>query len=85
MNDTLQLIKTWRDSLTTETYVSPSRAQDQLFELWGSVKESPAATMVEQWLTLSIERELFSGAELVDFLDELEAYLKLQHSPKPVS
>jgi hypothetical protein len=78
-------IRSWRDALRSETYLSPSRAQDHLFAIWGELKDTPAARMVEQWLTLSVERELFSGAELVEFLDELEAYLKLHHSSQPAA
>lgn len=85
MQNTLNEIQAWRDALKGETYLSPSRAQDRLFTLWGHVQDTPAAKMVEQWLTLTIERDLFSGAELVEFLDELEAYLKLHPSTQPVS
>lgn len=78
-------IGSWRDALRSETYLSPSRAQDHLFALWGELQDTPAARMVEQWLSLSIERELFSATELIEFLDELEAYLKLHHSSQPAA
>ena len=80
MEKTFEEIQAWRDDLRGTTYLSPSRAQDRLFGLWGHLRDTPAARMVEQWLTLTIERDLFSGAELIEFLDELEAYLKLHHS-----
>ena len=80
MQRLLDEIGTWRDSLRTETYLSPSRAQDRLFTLWGELRDTPGAAMVERWLTLTIERDLFSAVELIEFLDELEAYLKLHHS-----
>lgn len=85
MGTLLDEIQAWREALRTETYLSPSRAQDRLFVLWGALQETPAARMVERWLTLSIERDLFSAAELVEFLDELEAYLKLHHSSQPAA
>ena len=85
MENTLIEIQAWRESLKGETYLSPSRVQDRLFTLWGLVQDTPGVRMVEQWLTLTIERELFSGAELTEFLDELEAYLKLHPSTQPVS
>jgi len=85
MEHTYNEIEAWRESLRGETYISPSRAQDRLFSLWGALQETPAARLVEQWLTLSISRDLFSGAELIEFLDELEAYLKLHPSTAPVA
>jgi hypothetical protein len=80
MQRLLDEIDTWRETLRTETYLSPSRAQDRLFTLWGDLRDTPGAAMVERWLTLTIERDLFSTVELIEFLDELEAYLKLHHS-----
>ena len=85
MEKTFEEIQAWRDDLRGATYLSPSRAQDRLFALWGDLRDTPAARMVEQWLTLSIGRDLFSGAELTEFLDELEAYLKLHPSTQPVT
>ena len=85
METTFEEIKAWRDELREATYLSPSRAQDRLFTLWGTLNETPAARMVEQWLTLTIERDLFSAAELIEFLDELEAYLNLHPSTQPAS
>ena len=85
MEHTFSEIEAWRQSLRGETYISPSRAQDKLFTLWGNLQDTPAARLVEQWLTLSISRDLFSGAELIEFLDELEAYLKLHPSTSPVA
>ena len=85
MENTFEEIKAWRDELQGSTYLSPSRAQDRLFTLWGGLQHTPAARMVEQWLTLSIERDLFSGSELIEFLDELEAYLKLHPQTQPAS
>jgi hypothetical protein len=85
MDSTLEQIKAWRDDLRGATYLSPSRTQDRLFGLWGELRDTPAARMIEKWLTLSIERDLFSGAELIDFLDELEAYIKLHPSTQPAT
>jgi len=70
-----QLIEEWRSSAAQETVVSASAVQDRLFDLWRELRDSPAVTLVEQWLTLSLERQLFSGKELVEFLDEVEASL----------
>jgi hypothetical protein len=54
---------------------SSSRVQDRLFELWGEVRDTPAAKDVETWLTLTLSRELFAGDEIVDFLDAVIAGL----------
>lgn len=77
MQDALQQIDDFRLSLADQTYLSPSRVQTRLLDLWGELSHTPAAKLIEQWLSLTIERELFSGAELTEFLDELRAYLDL--------
>ena len=84
MGHAVEQIQEWRGALVGETYVSPSRVQGTLFDIWGEVRDTPAARMVEHWLTLTIERELFSAVELVEFLDELEAYIGLHAAPQPV-
>ena len=82
MTNARQLIEEWRTSAAEETVVSASAVQDRLFDLWGELRDSPAVTLVEQWLTLSLERQLFSGKELVEFLDELEASLLSPAAPE---
>ena len=77
MDDALNQISELRASLAGETYLSSSRVQNRLLDLWSELRDTPAAARVERWLTLSIERELFSTAELVEFLDELAAYVGL--------
>lgn len=47
-----------------ETSFGPGQLQDLLFELWGDLKDSPAQPEVERWLTLTIERHLFSAEEV---------------------
>jgi hypothetical protein len=70
-----QMIEAWRSEAANETVVSASAVQDRLFDLWGEVRDTPSATLVETWLSLTLERQLFSGEELVDFLDEVERSL----------
>lgn len=77
----LHQIDEWRQALAGETFVSPSRVQDPLFALWSELRDTPAARLVEKWLTLTIERELFSSVELIEFLDELTAYIGLHNAP----
>lgn len=68
---TLERITDWRLATADEAYVSASRVQDRLFDLWDEVS-GPARELVESWLSLTIERELFSGDELSFLLNELE-------------
>src|SRR3954447_5617228 len=67
-----QQIEEWRTEAVDTTVMSASAVQDRLFDLWGELRELPLVTQVEQWLSLTVERELFSGKELVEFLNELE-------------
>ena len=71
MDRARNLIEDWRTEASTQVVFSSSRVQDRLFELWGEVRDTPAAADVETWLTLTLSRELFAGEEIVDFLDEL--------------
>jgi hypothetical protein len=70
-----QQIEEWRAAAAEATVVSASAVQDRLFDLWGELRDTPSAGLVEQWLTLTVERELFSGKELLEFLDELDRTL----------
>jgi len=47
-----------------ETSFGPSQLQDLLFDLWGEMKDTPAQPEVERWLTLTVERHLFSADEV---------------------
>jgi hypothetical protein len=69
------MIEAWRSQAANETVVSASAVQDRLFDLWGEVRDTPSATLVETWLSLTLERQLFTGDELVEFLDAVERSL----------
>ena len=84
MQDALKHIEDFRQTLVGQTYLSPSRVQGPLLDLWSELQGTPSVGMVEQWLTLTVERELFSGAELTEFLDELTAYLDLHQNSSRV-
>jgi hypothetical protein len=75
MDRAQNLIEEWRTEASTQVVFSSSRIQDRLFELWGEVRDTPAAKDVETWLTLTLSRELFAGDEIVDFLDAVIAGL----------
>ena len=75
------LIEEWRTEASDQVVFSASRVQDRLFELWGEVRDVPVAKDVETWLTLTLSRELFSGEEIVDFLDEVSIGLDRAGAP----
>lgn len=75
MGNARKLLEDWRIEASTQAVFSSSRVQDRLFSLWGEVRDLPPAREVEAWLTLTLSRELFSGDEIVSFLDEVAAGL----------
>ena len=75
MEPARQQIEEWRSEAADATVVSASAVQNRLFDLWGELQDLPSVSQVEQWLSLTIERELFSGEELVGFLNDLERSL----------
>lgn len=79
--DTIErIIQDWRHAATSEAYFSASRVQSRLFDLYGEVVDQEAKRLVEMWLTLTVQRDLFSGSEIIELLDDLE--LRISH---PVS
>lgn len=64
-------ISSWRIDLEGATYEGASRVQDRLLSLWGELGD-PGTRLVEEWLTLTRHRSLFSADELRGLLDELE-------------
>ena len=73
--DALEHIHTWRKRLSDQTIVSASEVQNRLFDLYGELEPLPQLDLLKPWLSLTIQRELFSAAELEAFLDELSAEL----------
>jgi hypothetical protein len=67
----LERIHTWRKRLTDQTVVSASEVQDRLFDLYGDLQPLPQLEKLKPWLSLTIQRELFSAGELDQFLAEL--------------
>lgn len=70
-----ELVADWRTVTQPDTYSSSSRVQDRLFDLYAEVRDQPAGRLVESWLSLTIERDLFSSAEILDLLDQIQAQL----------
>ncbi len=63
----------WRARFAGAAVVSPSAVQELLFELYDDVKGDRREAAVTSWLTLTIQRELFSSAEVDELLGELLA------------
>jgi hypothetical protein len=64
-------VATWRAELSGQVSVSASGVQDRLLELWGQLPEGRSRTVVEQWLTETLERHLYVVADLERRLDDL--------------
>ena len=67
----LEHIHTWRQRLSDQTVVSATEVQNRLFDLYGDLQPFPELEKLKPWISLTIERELFSAAELDEFLSEL--------------
>ncbi|MEO7836225.1 MAG: hypothetical protein ABIS21_01125 [Acidimicrobiales bacterium] len=81
--DTIErIIQEWRETASNEAYFSASRVQGRLFDLYGEVADGEAKRVIEMWLTLTIQRDLFSSAEILELLDDLRARTAGSH---PVS
>jgi hypothetical protein len=70
--EALERIDTWRQRLSDQTVVSASEVQDRLFDLYGDLQPLPQLEKIKPWISLTIERELFSAIELEAFLAELQ-------------
>jgi hypothetical protein len=66
------LLADWRSNAGDSTLFSASRVQAFLFELWG-VTDGPARELVQEWLSVTLHRELFSGEELEALFGTLES------------
>lgn len=70
-----RIISDWRQAAGDEAYFSASRVQTGLFDLYGELEAGPARSVVETWLTLTLDRDMFAGAELLELMDEIQAHL----------
>ena len=64
-------VEAWRARLAGAAVVSPSALQELLFEVYDDVKGDRREAVVTSWLTLTIQRELFSSAEVDELLGQL--------------
>ena len=69
--EALQQIYTWRQDLSDQTVVPASEVQSRLFDLYGDLEPLPQLERIKPWLSLTIQRDLFTAVELETFLAEL--------------
>jgi hypothetical protein len=66
--DPMEHLDATLNRLAGETTIGAGALQDLLFELWSGTKDTPAQPEVERWLTLTVERNLFSAEEVREAL-----------------
>jgi len=64
-------VEGWIAELTDGLSLSASAVQDRLFDLWGMLDEGEMRREVERWLTETLDRHLYTGAELITRLQSL--------------
>ena len=57
--------------LSDQVSVSASRVQDNLIDLWGMLPEGLVRSGVEDWLTETLHRNLYTTEEVVSRLQDL--------------
>jgi hypothetical protein len=65
------VIDAWIAELGDQLAVSASAVQDRLLDLWGILPEGDTRRSVEDWLTETLHRELYTSADLIDRLRHL--------------
>ena len=66
-----EVLRVWVAELSDQVSVSASRVQDSLIDLWGMLAEGPVRSGVEDWLTETLHRNLYTTEEVVSRLQDL--------------
>ena len=66
-------IAAFRRQLEGQVSVPASVVQDGLLDLWGLLPEGDSRTVVERWLTETLERSLYSVTDVDSRLDSVLA------------
>ncbi len=66
-------IATFRRQLEGQVSVPASVVQDGLLDLWGILPEGDSRSVVERWLTETLERNLYSVTDVDSRLDAVLA------------
>jgi len=61
-------VETWIAQLGDRVSVSASTVQDHLLDLWGLLPDGDGRRAVEQWLTETLERELYRTDDVIERL-----------------
>lgn len=77
-DETKTQIEQWRSETEEKPLQSARHVQDRLLDLYGALRAYPVVSHVEQWLSLTRERELFEGEEITGLLDEIELALAVE-------
>jgi hypothetical protein len=75
-------VESWVAELVDRATVSASSVQDRLFDVWGALPDGDARRMVAEWLTETLERNLYVTS---DVIERLELVLGLADSRSSVS
>lgn len=75
MDTVRKQIENWRSETAEKSLFSATSVQDRLFDLYGELRDHDSIGSIQQWLTLTVERDLFASDEITGFLDELERSL----------
>jgi hypothetical protein len=65
------IIDAWIAELGDQLAVSASAVQDRLLDLWGLLPEGETRRSVEDWLTETLHRELYTCTDITDRLRQL--------------
>lgn len=66
-------VATFRRQLEGQVSVPASVVQDGLLDLWGLIPEGDTRSVVERWLTETLERNLYSVTDVDSRLDAVLA------------
>jgi hypothetical protein len=64
-------IEAWIADLSDHVSVSASAVQDRLLDIWGALPEGEVRRQVENWLTETLDRELYMGDDVISRLQHL--------------
>jgi len=71
-------IDQWRAETADKPLQSAQQVQDRLLDLYAALRAYPVIGEVEKWLSLTRERSLFEGKEIVELLDEIDTELAVE-------
>jgi hypothetical protein len=67
----VEVAEAWLAGLADKLAVPASDVQDHLLDLWGVLDDGPARAEVEQWLTETLGRNVYSVSDINDRLGGL--------------